>query len=258
MIGLLYFFVIILANSIGAVSGMGGGVIIKPVFDLIGAHSVASISFYSTIAVFTMSISSTLKQLKSGQVFDMGTIFWISGGAVLGGILGNFSFERLLANLGSEKQVTMIQILLTIITLVFTFLYSKYEWRSYTFRAPIFYFVCGLLLGFLASLLGIGGGPINVSVLMLLFGFPIKKATSYSICTIFFSQLAKLVSIAVGSGFLQYDLTMLYFIIPAAILGGIFGAKLSQLLPSKKVAFIFQSVILLVLGINLFNFIQLL
>lgn len=257
MIGFLYFFVIIFANSIGSVSGMGGGVIIKPVLDLIGVHSVSAISFYSTVAVFTMSISSTLKQRKNGQSFVWTTIFWISIGAVLGGIFGNFTFERLLHFFGNDDQVTRIQILLTILTLIFTFLYSKYNWHNYRFKSKWMYLGCGLGLGFLASLLGIGGGPINVSVLMFLFGFPIKKATSYSICTIFFSQLAKLLTIAFGSGFLQYDLSLLFYIVPAAILGGIIGAKLSIYLPPKKVIFVFQSVLLLVLAINLFNFIQL-
>ncbi len=45
MIGLIYFVVIVLANTVGAISGMGGGVLIKPILDLIGAHSVAGISF---------------------------------------------------------------------------------------------------------------------------------------------------------------------------------------------------------------------
>ena len=44
-IGIVYFIVIVLANTLGAISGMGGGVIIKPVFDMIGVHSVAAISF---------------------------------------------------------------------------------------------------------------------------------------------------------------------------------------------------------------------
>ena len=45
MTGVLYFIIIILANTIGAISGMGGGVLIKPVFDAIGAHSVPAITF---------------------------------------------------------------------------------------------------------------------------------------------------------------------------------------------------------------------
>ncbi len=53
MIGLIYFVVIVLANTVGAISGMGGGVLIKPILDLIGAHSVAGISFYGSLSIRT-------------------------------------------------------------------------------------------------------------------------------------------------------------------------------------------------------------
>lgn len=253
MIGILYFIVIILANTIGAVSGMGGGVIIKPIFDFIGAHNVASISFYSAVAVFTMSIVSTSRQLTSGRKFNWQIVCWVSVGAVLGGILGNTVFEAFLRWFGDQDVVQLIQVVLTVITLIFALLYAKYDWRNFHFTHVVWYFSCGLLLGFLASLLGIGGGPINVSLLMLLFSLPIKEATVYSICTIFFSQLAKLVTIAFSSGFSRYDLTMLWFVIPAAIIGGLLGANLSNMLSPKKVTLIFQGVIILVLLINLYN-----
>ena len=81
MIGILYFIVIVLANTVGAVSGMGGGVIIKPIFDFIGAHDVAAISFYSATAVFTMSVISTTRQLTSGRKFNWEIVSWVSVGA---------------------------------------------------------------------------------------------------------------------------------------------------------------------------------
>ena len=93
---------------------------------------------------------------------------------------------------------------------------------------------------------------------MLLFAMPIKKATVYSIAIIFFSQLSKIVTIAIAVGFERYNLTMLFFIIPAAILGGLVGAKLSNLFSQKVVTVVFQSVILLVLVINIVNGFQLL
>ncbi|MGG5329768.1 TSUP family transporter [Enterococcus sp. AZ163] len=253
MIGILYFLVVILANTLGAISGMGGGVLIKPIFDFIGAHSVAAISFYSTVAVFTMSIVSTTRQVSSGRKFNWKIVSGVSAGAVLGGILGNVTFEVLLKLLTDEKMVQLVQIILTIMTLLFAFLYTRYEWRSFHFRSVVAYIICGLLLGFLASLLGIGGGPINVSLLMLMFALPIKEATIYSICTIFFSQLAKLITIACSTGFARYDLSMLIYIIPAAIIGGIIGAKFSNILSAKRVTFVFQLVVLIVLLINIYN-----
>lgn len=258
MIGIVYFFVIIIANSIGAVSGMGGGVIIKPIFDFIGADSVTSITFYSAIAVLTMSIVSTFRQFKSGIELELKIIGWLSAGAVVGGIIGNATFEYLLGLFVDEKDLQFLQIVLTVLTLLFAYFYSKFNWKNFSFKNYIIYLLCGLFLGFLASLLGIGGGPINVSFLMLLFAMPIKKATVYSIAIIFFSQLSKIVTIAIAVGFERYNLTMLFFIIPAAILGGLVGAKLSNLFSQKVVTVVFQSVILLVLVINIVNGFQLL
>ena len=258
MIGLLYFTVIILANSVGAVSGMGGGVIIKPVFDFIGAHDVASISFYSSVAVFTMSLVSTYRQLKNGIKINWKNIVWLAMGSIIGGYLGNYLFELIQSLFQSEAVTQGTQIGLTCITLLFAFLYSRNNFVAFQLRSVLNYAGCGLILGTLASLLGIGGGPINVSLLMLMFSMPIKDATVYSICTIFFSQLSKIVTIGITTGFGRFDLSMLLFIIPAAMLGGLIGARLSKVLSSDKVALVFQIVILLVLAINIYNGIQLL
>ncbi|MFV0558834.1 MAG: sulfite exporter TauE/SafE family protein [Enterococcus sp.] len=253
MVGVVYFTVIVLANAIGAISGMGGGILIKPLFDLIGIHSVSEVSFYSTTAVFTMALVSTMRHLASGKKFAWPIVIWVSLGAVLGGILGNVVFDSLLSFFEKAEQVTLVQILLTIVTLLFAFCYTRYEWPHFHFRTKGMYLICGLILGFFASLLGIGGGPINVSLLMLLFSLPIKESTMYSIGIIFFSQLAKLTTIAVTIGFGQYDLGILFYVIPAAAIGGLLGARLSSVLPAEKVTFVFQTVILLVLGINLYN-----
>jgi uncharacterized membrane protein YfcA len=252
-IGILYFFIIVIANTIGAISGMGGGVIIKPVFDLIDVHSVAAISFYAAVAVFVMALVSTYRQVKNGIQINWYLAGWVSLGAVLGGVAGNSVLDWLLSFFASEEQAKLIQISLTILSLLFAFLYTRYQWKSFSMHQVYWYILCGLTLGFLASLLGIGGGPINVSLLVLMFSFPIKEATVYSICTIFFSQLAKLVSIAVTTGFAIFDLSMLFYIIPAAMMGGFLGAHLSGVISTDKVTIVFQSVIIIVMLINFYN-----
>lgn len=125
MIGILYFVVIVLANTVGAISGMGGGVIIKPIFDFIGVHDVVAISFYSATAVFTMSIVSTARQLASVRKFNWQIVSWVSAGAVLGGILGNRAFEAGLSRFGNNDIVQLIQIILTVITLTLDFKFRR-------------------------------------------------------------------------------------------------------------------------------------
>ena len=54
MIYVIYTLVILTATSLGAVAGLGGGVIIKPLLDLVGAHDPSTINLYSSVAVFVM------------------------------------------------------------------------------------------------------------------------------------------------------------------------------------------------------------
>lgn len=170
-----------------------------------------------------------------------------------GGILGNTTFEFLKHLWNDDHKVQLLQIVLTILTLGFSFIYSKTNDYYLYLKNKTWYVLVGLILGFFASLLGIGGVPINVALLMLCFAIPLKEATVYSIITIFFSQLSKLLTISVTTGFAQYDLGILWYIIPAAILGGFLGAKLSGLLPTDKVMVVYQLMIILVLVINVYN-----
>lgn len=252
-IGFLYAVIIVLANTLGAVSGMGGGVIIKPLLDVIGVHSVAAVSFYSSVAVLTMSIVSTYRQVKQGMQLSLHKVVYLSLGSVVGGVLGNHLLTVLLQMFSNDKLVLLIQILLTIISLLFALVYTRYHLPSFSLTSHVMYVICGLILGTLASLLGIGGGPINVSLLMLLFSLPIKEATVYSIATILCSQMAKLTTIVAKGELIQYDLSLLLYIIPAAMIGGFLGAYLSKKLSINKVESIFQSIVLLVIVINLYN-----
>lgn len=66
MVIITYACVVLLATTIGATAGLGGGVIIKPLLDLIGWHSLADISFISTCTVLSMALYSVSNQLRHG------------------------------------------------------------------------------------------------------------------------------------------------------------------------------------------------
>lgn len=252
-IGVIYFFIIVFANTIGSISGMGGGVIIKPMMDAIGVHNLIEISFYSSVAVFTMSIISTWRQFKNPITINKNLALILSGGALVGGVLGQHVFIQLLTFFPHDSAVQLIQIILTVLSLIFALIYTIKKWKSLALTHVIFYFLAGVFMGFLASLLGIGGGPINVAILMFCFGIPIKEATVYSIITILFSQLSALITMGFTTGYDYYDLSLLLAIIPAAIIGGFLGAKLSGILADTIVLKLYQIIIVGVIILNIFN-----
>ena len=49
------FLISFIASTVGAICGVGGGVIIKPVLDLFGVASVSTVSFLSGCTVLSMT-----------------------------------------------------------------------------------------------------------------------------------------------------------------------------------------------------------
>ncbi|MCR5149609.1 MAG: TSUP family transporter [Clostridiales bacterium] len=95
MSDIIYIVVVLFATPLGALAGIGGGVIIKPVFDAFGEYSAAQISVVSSCAVFAMSLVSMVissKQIKE-QRQHIKTILPLAVGSAFGGWLGEFMFS---------------------------------------------------------------------------------------------------------------------------------------------------------------------
>ena len=85
MVLILYGFVVFLATLLGSFVGLGGGVIIKPVLDVINAHSLTEISFFSSCAVFAMSITSTTRHIIKKTPIKPSIVLLVALGSVGGG-----------------------------------------------------------------------------------------------------------------------------------------------------------------------------
>lgn len=64
---IIYFIVSFFASIAGAICGIGGGVVIKPVLDMLGLESAAVISFLSGCTVLSMSCYSVLRSFSKGD-----------------------------------------------------------------------------------------------------------------------------------------------------------------------------------------------
>lgn len=259
MIGIVYFTVILFACILGAIVGLGGGVFIRPIFDTIGAHSVMEIAFFSSTAILTMSIVSTAKKLKDGLAIKAKIAALISCGAVVGGWIGNWILSFLVSEMAAESSVQLVQIIVTVIVLSISIYATTKRNLRYEIKLTILLPFIGVGLGLIAAFLGIGGGPINVPILMIFFGLPIKTATMYSIVIIFFSHASRLIAMGFGEyGYSNFDLRMLPFIIVAAAIGGFVGANLSRVFSESVVKKLFICALSAVIVLNIFNGIRIL
>lgn len=255
MTTLIYSIIIFIACTIGAIVGIGGGVIIKPVLDFIGYHSIEVVGFISTCAVFAMSISSSVKHITAKTKFDKKIVLLVSFGSILGGIIGNEIFDLSLKKLDSNivKGIQAVIIALFIIFVIF-YVNSK-NMKSFKITNPILVALTGLMLGLMSAFLGIGGGPINTAFLVLLFSFTVKESAVYSVAIIFFSQLSQLITIFISNRFEPYKeyLTLIIIAMAVSVIGGIIGSKLNKKLSNKTITKIFSAVLALVAIINICN-----
>jgi len=251
---ILYALVIVFSNTVGAISGMGGGVIIKPVLDAVSHDPLVAINFYSSFAVFTMSIVSTLKNAKKNINLNWSEVLYLSMGSLFGGKLGDWLFMYLKSLLNNDKMVNLIQIIVVVISLILALLFSKKSGWVFSKRLKtILFLLSGVFLGTLSTFLGIGGGPINVALLIFIFNFDAKKAAVYSIASIFFSQFMKLSSLTPVLYKLPIDLHLLPIIMVAAIVGGYLGSTISSKVTNKFVLNLYKIVVIFVIGLNIYN-----
>ncbi len=253
MIYLLYGVVICGATLLGAFVGLGGGVIIKPVLDVIHAHSPEQIALFSSCAVFSMSVAATAQHIKKKTPIDRRIVLLVAAGSILGGFLGNRLFHFTLSASDTPNTVTGIQSVLLCVLLLFVVVSVNVPFKRMQLKNPVAVFLSGLLLGLLAAFLGIGGGPINVAALTLLFSFSMRDAAVYSVAIIFFSQLSNLITTAVQIDFQGYDWRVLPIIIPCAVLGGLLGAALNRKCSEKAIRCVFSVTVFAVACLACYN-----
>lgn len=252
---LIYMLITGFATMIGAIAGLGGGVIIKPLFDMIGAHDAITIGVYSSFAVFSMAIVSTYKQIKNGIKINKKVVLFIGLGSLIGGYIGELSLNYVNAKFNSYFSINGIQasLLFIVLTLILIYTLNKNKFPSLRVQSPVIIFAVGAFLGIVSVFLGIGGGPLNIATITIIFSFDIKDTVVYSIITILAAQIYKLGKILLLDGFANYDTKPLIYIIISAIIGGYLGAVINNKLRDDKVQKIYILTIVSLMGISFLN-----
>lgn len=257
-IDLLAFIISILSSTIGSITGIGGGVIIKPVLDMTGFLSVSVISFLSGCTVLTMSTVSLIRGTKSNVKLNFKISTYLAIGSAFGGILGKNIFEQAKSYLGQDRLVGAIQafILIVMTVLVFIYVIKKDRIKSYNIKNPILCIIIGLVLGLLSSFLGIGGGPINLAILYLLFSMDEKTAAKNSLYVIFFSQITSLISSFITNSVPSFSVLTLILMCIGGVSGALIGSYITSKLNSKGVQKAFLVLMAIIIIVNIYNLIK--
>lgn len=252
---LLFLSVSFIASTVGAICGIGGGVIIKPVLDALGDYPVATINFISGCTVLAMTCYSVMRSFASRERSVNASIGIPLGvGSVAGGLAGNIAFQYVSGLLPHANTVGAVQATLLIIIVLMTMAYTVRKSRIKNFHvkdAPTCFFI-GCMLGILSSFLGIGGGPINLMVMGYFFDMDSKTAAQNSLFIILFSQFAStLRTIALGCP--SVDVLLLGGMVACGILGGAAGRVVNKRLSAQNVDVLFMCLMGVIIIVNVYN-----
>ncbi len=227
------FFLGLAVGSFGTLLGIGGGLFLVPVFILLFNWDPQHAAGTSLAVVFFNALSGSIAYIRHKRVYyDAAVKFSLATlpGAFLGGYLvAYFS--------GSAFRIAF-GALLMILALVLL-------WRSFakdsgikdfdpaTFRYDrLAGIVISLFVGFLSSILGIGGGIIHVPAMVCLLGFPAHVAAATSQFVLMVSSLSGVAThYLLGNVYLEAALAIGL----GAVIGAQIGARLAMKVRSRTI-----------------------
>lgn len=258
MQGIIVFFIVLFACSLGSISGIGGGIIIKPLMDAMGGFSAASVNHMSSITILVMTTVSIIKSRRNAIGIDWRVVAYFTAGSILGGILGNRMLDSFIASAANDGVITIVQ---SILQILFVLVVMANEIWGY--RIPRFHVKNGLLmmsvgvgLGVIAAFLSIGGGLFNRPLLIILLSLASKPAVFTSLCIIFCAQASNVITMGLTNHFANVDLTVLPFMIVAAIISGFIGSYIATHVNDKYFNRIFMVTLCIILSLNIFNLVR--
>jgi len=245
-----------LACFIGTICGMGGGIIIKPVLDVLGIMSAKAITFTSGVTVICMTVWNMIKVfMKKESEVELKSTSFIAIFAAVGGLCGKALFAKVTTLFPSQEMATMVQsfvlIIATFLTLIYTI--NKAKIQSKNVESVVAISIIGFLLGTFGAFLGVGGGPFNVAVLFYFFSMATKKASQNSLFVILFCQTASTLKTVFSGNIPAFDPMVLVLMIIVGILGNEMGRKLSKKLDDKTATRCFEWAMVLIMLINVYN-----
>ena len=197
-----------------------------------------------------MALVSVIRQTANGFSFQKETLL-LAIGSIAGGVLGKEVLSAFVDYTPSDTIATSIQSYLLAGLLTIVVLRNRLPRMQIENRGVIT--VAGCVLGMTASFLGIGGGPINVSVLVLLLGMNVKEAAVNSLFVILLSQFSKVMWCMFDEGFAQYELGMLNVMIPGAFLGGLLGVQLNKNILGSQITKVFNLTLTALVILSIYN-----
>ena len=259
--------------------GVGGGFLMTPLLIFMGIPPSTAVGTES-VQILGSSVSGAIAHSRKKNIDSEIGIFLLIGGifgSTIGVILFNFLKESgnidLIINILYVIFLSIIGILMLIESTISLVKHEekvirKKKKRSFLDHLPlklkfrhsgiyisiILPISVGIITGFLASLMGVGGGFIMVPAMIYLFRMGTVSAIGTSLFQIVFVTLNS--SILQATYNLSVDLILAIFLLIGGVIGAQYGSKFTSKFKGEQLRVLLALIVILVcikMGIQLFN-----
>ena len=271
-INILYIFGLSLAVGIlSGLFGVGGGFLMTPFLIFMGVPPIYAVPNEASNILGTSVSGSTTHYLKGTLDYKMG--FMIVIGGIVGTVLGIITFSYF-KDIGKINVVISLAYMY-ILAILGTFMLiqgvseidkarkkiterkklHKHYWihglplrmrfkKSQLYESAFTPIIIGLIVGFIAAIMGIGGAFILVPAMIYIIGMPTRLIPGTSLfVTIFVSAI---VTILHALNYGTIDLILVFVLILGSIIGVQFGQKIGEKIDSSEFKTILAILLLLV------------
>lgn len=229
-----------LSAGVGALSsvlGIGGGVLLVPIFTLILKLPIHNAVALSLCCVMATSVTSATKYLKSDLV-DLRAVLFLETTAIVGSYAaGSF------AGMVSEHAIAIIFATLLVITAAVMLINNSSDRvvaGGFRHGYPIAMGI-STFAGVLVGLLGVGGGVVKVPILQVFLGKTLKQAIATSTLMLGISAAVAIVPY-VGRG--EVPSQSVPFAALGTVAGAFLGSSLFHKIESAYIKYLFAAVLL--------------
>ena len=250
------------AGLLGALTGIGGGVILTPILSLYFGIPIRHAIGTSLVAVITTSAASSSVHLQRhttdirlGMTLELATAL---GAATMAYLVGYFNRNALEGLFAAFLLYSSIMILSkggkvkdqdeSSPAVNGELVIPPYEPKRYPLGLG-----ASLVAGALSGLLGIGGGPIKVPVMFIFMGVPLMVATATS------NFMIGVTAAASAMVYYRRGDILVQFAAPLAVgvfVGSLLGARLAPRVHTRIVVYLLVGVMLYLAGHLTFHLLQ--
>jgi len=224
----------VVGGTVAGLMGIGGGTVIVPLLLYISGVEIKAATAMSMVHIVFASISGTIFNYRQKTIiFKYSLYFGLSSMAF--SFLGGY-FTKFIPDL-TIKIMYLAALTVSFILLLLRSRITRHSLEPS--RSDIYKIIpIGAVAGFMAGLLGLGGGFLFVPALLFFMGLPMNLATGTSLGAIIFTSIPGLVGKV-----LSVDFNIIFGVIVG--IGGIGGARLGTYLKRKTKPVVIRTIFIL-------------